>query len=374
MQDVKLFTNYTLEYNNILALIFTSAEANILRDWYYIRLLIIQAIAFLILIITYTSFLLLDYTDNIITAGDFSLALGIAFIVIDTLSGLSRSFYRFMEFFGNVSQGLDDLFVKEDVLDKNNAINFIVQSGEIYYKNIDFQYDNSLKLFSNLNLKINAGSKVALVGNSGGGKSTFIKLLLRYYDVQSGSIEIDKQNISEITQESLHKSISVIPQEISLFHRNIIENIRYGNPKATDEEVFQAAREANIHDFILTLENGYNTLVGERGVKLSGGQRQRIAIARSILKNAPILLFDEATSHLDSISEKLIQAALHNLMKNKTTIIIAHRISTIMALDRILVFDNGVIVEDGTHEQLLNNSKIYSKLWQTQIDGFLVNK
>jgi len=374
MQDVKLFTNYTLEYNNILALIFTSAEANILRDWYYIRLLIIQAIAFLILIITYTSFLLLDYTDNIITAGDFSLALGIAFIVIDTLSGLSRSFYRFMEFFGNVSQGLDDLFVKEDVLDKNNAINFIVQSGEIYYKNIDFQYDNSLKLFSNLNLKINAGSKVALVGNSGGGKSTFIKLLLRYYDVQSGSIEIDKQNIIEITQESLHKSISVIPQEISLFHRNIIENIRYGNPKATDEEVFQAAREANIHDFILTLENGYNTLVGERGVKLSGGQRQRIAIARSILKNAPILLFDEATSHLDSISEKLIQAALHNLMKNKTTIIIAHRISTIMALDRILVFDNGVIVEDGTHEQLLNNSKIYSKLWQTQIDGFLVNK
>lgn len=374
MQDVKLFTNYILEYNNILSLIFRSSKANISRDWYNIKLLIIQAISFLTLTITYTSFLVADYTNNNITAGDFSLALGIAFIVMDNLSGLSRSFHRLMELFGNVSQGIDNLFIKEEVVDKDNDSNLFVKSGEIYYKNVNFKYDNSLKLFSDLNLKIEGGSKVGLVGYSGGGKSTFIKLLLRYYDVQSGSIEIDKQNIAEITQKSLHQSISILPQEISLFHRNIMENIRYGNINANDEEVFKAAKEANIHDFILTLENGYDTMVGERGIKLSGGQRQRIAIARCILKNAPILILDEATSHLDSTSEKLIQLALHNLIKDKTAIIIAHRISTVMGLDRILVFDNGVIVEDGKHSELIKNNNIYSKLWQTQIDGFFIGK
>lgn len=374
MQDVKLFTNYILEYNNILSLIFRSSKANISRDWYNIKLLIIQAISFLTLTITYTSFLVADYTNNNITAGDFSLALGIAFIVMDNLSGLSRSFHRLMELFGNVSQGIDNLFIKEEVVDKDNDSNLFVKSGEIYYKNVSFKYDNSLKLFSDLNLKIEGGSKVGLVGYSGGGKSTFIKLLLRYYDVQSGSIEIDKQNIAEITQKSLHQSISILPQEISLFHRNIMENIRYGNINANDEEVFKAAKEANIHDFILTLENGYDTMVGERGIKLSGGQRQRIAIARCILKNAPILILDEATSHLDSTSEKLIQLALHNLIKDKTAIIIAHRISTVMGLDRILVFDNGVIVEDGKHSELIKNNNIYSKLWQTQIDGFFIGK
>jgi ATP-binding cassette subfamily B protein len=374
MQDVRLFTNYRLEYNNILTLICRSNEANMLRDWYYIKLLIIQAISFLTLIIVYTSFLVKDYTNNDITAGDFSLVIGILLIIVDNLSGLSRNFYRFIEFFGNIAQGLDNFFIKEEVIDKDGAANILIKSGEIYYKNVNFKYNNSSKLFSNINLKIKGGSKVALVGYSGGGKSSFIKLLLRYYDLHSGSIEIDQQNISEITQDSLHKSISVIPQDISLFHRNIMENIRYGDPDANDEEVFEAARKANIHDFILTLENGYNSLVGERGVKLSGGQRQRIAIARSILKNAPILILDEATSHLDSISERLIQSSLYNLMKDKTTIVIAHRISTIMNLDRILVFDNGVIVEDGTHEDLVNNSKIYSKLWHTQIDGFFIDK
>jgi ATP-binding cassette subfamily B protein len=374
MQDVKLFTNYILEYNNILSLIFRSSKANISRDWYNIKLLIIQAISFLTLTIIYTSFLVADYTNNNITAGDFSLALGIAFIVMDNLSGLSRSFHRLMELFGNVSQGIDNLFIKEEVVDKDNDSNLFVKSGEIYYKNVSFKYDNSLKLFSDLNLKIEGGSKVGLVGYSGGGKSTFIKLLLRYYDIQYGSIEIDKQNIAEFTQKSLHQSISILPQEISLFHRNIMENIRYGNINANDEEVFKAAKEANIHDFILTLENGYDTMVGERGIKLSGGQRQRIAIARCILKNAPILILDEATSHLDSTSEKLIQVALHNLMKDKTAIIIAHRISTVMGLDRILVFDNGVIVEDGKHSELIKNNNIYSKLWQTQIDGFFIGK
>jgi ATP-binding cassette subfamily B protein len=374
MQDVKLFTNYNLEYSNILSLIFRASEANILRDWYNIKLLIIQAISFLTLTTIYTSFLVLDYTNNNITTGDFSLALGIAFIVMDNLSGLSRSFHRLMDLFGNVSQGLDNLFIREEVVDKDGASNLFIKSGEIYYKNVTFKYNNSLKLFSDLNLNIEGGSKVGLVGYSGGGKSTFIKLLLRYYDIQSGSIEIDKQNIAEITQKSLHQSISILPQEISLFHRNIMENIRYGNINANDEEVFKAAKEANIHDFILTLENGYDTMVGERGIKLSGGQRQRIAIARCILKNAPILILDEATSNLDSISEKLIQVALHNLMKDKTAIIIAHRISTVMGLDRILVFDNGLIVEDGKHSELIKNNNIYSKLWQTQIDGFFIDK
>jgi ATP-binding cassette subfamily B protein len=212
---------------------------------------------------------------------------------------------------------------------------------------------------------------VGLVGYSGSGKSTFVNLILRLYDINKGRILIDGQDIRVVTQNSLHAAIAMIPQDPSLFHRSLMDNIRYGRIDATDDEVIEAAIHAHAHDFIIQLPRGYNSLVGERGVKLSGGQRQRIAIARAILKNAPILILDEATSQLDSVTESIIQKALHKMMQNKTTIVIAHRLSTLLHMDRILVFNEGKIIEDNTHKKLLNQGGLYKELWDAQISGFI---
>ena len=211
-------------------------------------------------------------------------------------------------------------------------------------------------------------------GYSGGGKSTFVNLILRLYDVTDGHVLIDDQDIRDVTQDSLRGNIAMIPQDPSLFHRSLLENIRYGRIEATDDAVIEAAKKAHANDFIRRLPQGYESLVGERGVKLSGGQRQRIAIARAILKNAPILILDEATSQLDSITEREIQDSLWELMQHKTTIVIAHRLSTLLHMDRIIVFDQGKIVEDGTHTELLNKKGLYKKLWDAQVGGFLQDK
>ncbi len=232
----------------------------------------------------------------------------------------------------------------------------------------------SKNVFENFNLEIEPKTKVGLVGYSGSGKSTLINLLMRFFDVKDGNggIEIDDQDIRDVTQESLRENISYIPQDPILFHRTIRENILYGKPKATEEEMIDASKKACCYDFIMDLENGFDTLVGERGVKLSGGQRQRIAIARAILKNSPILILDEATSALDSITEKEIQSALKNLMENKTVIAIAHRLSTLNNMDRIIVLDKGKIVEDGTKEELLAiNNGLFKKMWDMQKDGVI---
>ena len=226
-------------------------------------------------------------------------------------------------------------------------------------------------LFRNFSLHITPGEKVGLVGSSGSGKTTLTKLLLRFADIDSGAIMIDEQNIAEVTQASLRSQIAYVPQEPLLFHRSVRENIAYGRADATDAEIEQAAKKAGAYDFITQLQDGFDTLVGERGVKLSGGQRQRIAIARAIVKDAPILVLDEATSALDSESEVLIQKSLKTLMKNRTSIVIAHRLSTIAKLDRIIVMHNGKIVEDGSHEQLLKHGGHYAKLWQHQSGGFI---
>ena len=223
-------------------------------------------------------------------------------------------------------------------------------------------------------LTIEGGQKVALVGPSGAGKSTITKLLLRLFDVKGGSIEVDGQNITKVTQDSLREAISFVPQEPILFHRTLMENIRYGRLDATNEEVLEAAKKAHCHEFISSLPQGYETFVGERGVKLSGGERQRVAIARAILKNSPILVLDEATSSLDSESESLIQDALNVLMEGKTVIVIAHRLSTIMKMDRIIVLQNGAIVADGTHNELLADGGLYQKLWSIQAGGFLAEE
>jgi ATP-binding cassette subfamily B protein len=261
------------------------------------------------------------------------------------------------------------------VQDTPDAQQLHVRSGDIVFQDMTFRYTDSagsaLPLFDTFNLSITHGQKVGLVGPSGGGKTTLTRLLLRFMDIQAGEIAIDGQNIHGVAQQQLRESIAYVPQEPLLFHRSIKENISYGKPSATDAEIIAVAKKAFAHDFIQELKSGYDTLVGERGVKLSGGQRQRIAIARAMLTDAPILVLDEATSALDSESEKLIQKALWRLMKDKTAVVIAHRLSTIQHMDRIVVLDKGAVVEDGSHAALLKEDSLYARLWSHQSGGFL---
>lgn len=247
-----------------------------------------------------------------------------------------------------------------------------IKKGKIEFKKVEFNYENGESVFREFDLVLPAGQKIGLVGHSGAGKSSLFRILLRFMDLQKGQINIDGQDISQITQEDLRRAISFVPQDPILFHRSLFENIAYSRPGAKKEEVIQAAQWAHAHEFIEKLPQKYSTLVGERGIKLSGGERQRVAIARAFLKKAPILLLDEATSSLDSVSEKYIQENLKKLMKGKTTIAIAHRISTIQQMDRILVMEDGKIVQDGTHEELLKKQGVYSTLWAHQSNGFLV--
>ena len=279
-----------------------------------------------------------------------------------------RAFYDGFADAQEMALVLDTPYEIEDI--PNNVLKKI--KGEVVFDNITYIYDkNNTKVFDNFSLNIKAGEKIALVGSSGAGKSTFVNLLMRLFNLTKGKILIDGMDISNISQKNLREQIAFVPQDPALFHRSLIENIRYGKRDAKDEEVKKAAEMAHCDAFIDRLPLGYNTFVGERGIKLSGGERQRVAIARAILKNAPILVLDEATSALDSESELLIQDALQNLIKNKTTIVIAHRLSTVRAMDRIIVIDGGKIVEDGKHEELINKKDgIYKKLWNMQAGGF----
>jgi ATP-binding cassette subfamily B protein len=271
---------------------------------------------------------------------------------------------------GTCRQAFSVISEEAGIEDISGAKDLEVSNGSIEFKNVSFGYGEEL-LFDNLSVKINPKEKIGLVGRSGNGKTTFCNLILRLYDLNAGDILIDDQIISEVTQKSLRKYISIVPQDPVLFHRSILENIAYGNINAFPEEIKAAAQKAQIVDFAKDLEGGYDFNVGECGNKLSRGQRQRIAIARAILKDAPILFLDEATSALDSISEKAIQENLDDVMRDKTVIAIAHRLSTLKRLDRIFVFDKGKIAEIGTHEELLKKEGIYTQLWSTQVDGFI---
>lgn len=286
-------------------------------------------------------------------------------------NGILRNTYRA---FGDAQEMTRILNQSKSVADVPDAGELRVIRGRINFDDITYRYSDDPDgdpLFENFSLSIEPGQRIGLVGPSGSGKTTLTKLLLRFADVGSGAILIDGQNIAQVTQESLRRHIAYVPQEPMLFHRSIRDNIAYARPHVSDEEVEQAARQANALEFIERLPEGFHTMVGERGVKLSGGQRQRIAIARAILKNAPVLVFDEATSALDSESEKYIQAALTNLMKGRTSIVVAHRLSTIAELDRIVVLDNGGIREQGTHKELLKKKGIYATLWAHQSGGFI---
>ncbi len=307
-----------------------------------------------------------------ITIGDFALLQNYMLDVFHNLWNVGRNMRRVYQAVADGNEMTEMLLTPHEVQDVDNAGLLKVSSGKIEFNHIAFSYKDQESIFDDFNLSISGGERVALVGPSGGGKSTIVKLLFRSYDLTGGAIEIDDQDISKVTQESLRGQISLVPQDPILFHRSILENIRYAKPDATEAEVIAAAKAAHCHEFIEQLSSKYETMVGERGVKLSGGERQRVAIARAILKNAPILVLDEATSSLDSESESLIQDALKTLMQGKTTIVIAHRLSTIMAMDRIVVIEDGQITEQGKHEELLKaKDGKYQKLWHIQAGGFV---
>lgn len=311
-----------------------------------------------------------NWNTGLITAGDIILILVIVADVRDHLAFLGQRFNDFAENISTVKEGLAEILLPYEVKDIPDAIDLKVSSGEIKFENVLFKY-GIRNIFEDLNLEIRPGQRVGLVGRSGAGKSTLMKILTRQYDIQGGKIFIDGQDISGVNQESLRGSIAIVPQDPLLFHRSLKDNILYGNLSASDEEIINSAKHAQAHQFIDALPDKYDTLVGERGIKLSGGERQRVAIARAFLKNAKVLLLDEATSSLDSESEVAVQNALKLLMEGKTVIAIAHRLSTLKAMDRILVLDNGKIVEDGTHDELLTKGGIYSELWAHQAGGFI---
>ncbi|MEM6812346.1 MAG: ABC transporter ATP-binding protein [Pseudomonadota bacterium] len=313
------------------------------------------------------------WREGIASAGDITMVVTSFFM----MNGYLREIGRFVE---NIQKSISDMedvvyFWKTDIAvqDKLNAKSYARGKGDIVFNDITFGYKNQGDpLYKHFSLHIRPSEKVALVGHSGSGKSTFVKLLQRLHDVQNGEICVDNQNIADITQSSLRQAISLVPQDPILFHRTLSDNIAYAKPDASYDDIIAAAKKAYAHEFIEGLPQGYDTLVGERGIKLSGGERQRVAIARAILSDAPILILDEATSSLDSISEHYIQMALKELMKGRTTITIAHRLSTIKNVDRILVFDNGHVVEQGTHAELLTNEEShYKKLYEMQVLGFV---
>lgn len=297
--------------------------------------------------------------------------------ILRIVHDIGRSVFiaRQFEVVAGDAQEMTELLEQQPLIrDKPSAEAGKITQGEITFKTITFRYSgtgNQEPLFDDFSLRIQPGEKIGLVGPSGGGKTTITRLLLRFMDIQDGAIVIDGQDIRDIKQQDLRRAIAYVPQEPLLFHRSIKDNIRYGKPGAFDEEIIAVAKKSFAHDFIKTLPEGYDTLVGERGVKLSGGQRQRIAIARAMLKNAPILILDEATSALDSESERVIQKALWELMKDKTAVVIAHRLSTIQRMDRIVVLDEGRIIEQGSHKKLLENKGLYARLWSHQSGGFI---
>jgi len=343
-----------------------------LRAWYFgNKLNAIQTAISMIAQISVTFLTGYLWLNGSISAGIFVLVQSYSVTIGNNFWDLGQATTKFTKALSDMKEMVDIFKQIPDVLDDPNVEKSRIKEGKIEVKNMTFTYMNGTDVFSNFSLTINEREKVGIVGHSGSGKSTFTKLLMRFVDISQGEILIDGQNIRKITQDDLRQSISYISQEPILFHRSIRDNIAYSSPGATEEQIIESAKKAHAHDFILNLKHGYDTLVGERGVKLSGGERQRVAIARAMLKDSPILMLDEATSSLDSISESYIQSAFSELMKDKTTMVIAHRLSTVQKMDRIIVLDKGRIVEEGTHKDLLKLNGFYADLWNHQTGGFL---
>ena len=368
--NVRLFARYRHEVEHLSH--FQADEKK--KHWY--SLWVIEKMKFALSIVSFfgvniaiNGYMLYEWQQGNLTTGE------VVFIFNTTSNITTMAWFAGLELpnlfkeMGVARQALAVIEETHEITDPVNAPKIEISQGEIVFQNVTFGYKEQPPLFLNKNLIIKAQQKVGLVGFSGSGKSTFIHLILRNYDLEKGKIFIDQQDIAQIDQASLRSQIAMIPQEPILFHRTLMENLRYGQLDASDEEVILAAKKAQCHQFIEKLPDGYQTYVGERGAKLSGGQRQRIAIARAILKQAPIFILDEATSALDSITEKEIQEGLELKALKQTVIVIAHRLSTLASMDRILVFDQGRIIEDGSHLELLKQEGHYSRLWNMQIQG-----
>jgi len=329
-----------------------------------------------LLIVGTTGLALWLWTQSLISVGAIALATGLVIRIVNMSGWIMWVVNGIFENIGMVQDGLQTIAQPVSVTDREHAKSLAVNTGEVRFEHVDFHYGKKSGVIGDLNLNIKPGEKIGLIGPSGAGKSTLVNLLLRLYDVQAGQILIDGQNIAEVSQESLRERIGMITQDTSLLHRSIRDNLLYGKPDATDEELWAAVHKARADEFIPLLSDaegrtGFDAHVGERGVKLSGGQRQRIAIARVLLKDAPILIMDEATSALDSEVEAAIQESLETLMQGKTVIAIAHRLSTIARMDRLVVLENGQIAETGSHAELLAHGGLYARLWQHQTGGFV---
>lgn len=317
----------------------------------------------------FVSVLLWSYGQ--VSAGTIVLVISYGTTLFNRLGGLGSAIRRFSDSYVNSAEFVEIINTPIEILDTKKPEELQMNKGNIFFDNVGFAYKSGAKILDKFNLTINAGERVGVVGTSGAGKTTLTKILLRFADVTEGAIKIDGQDIRNVTQDDLRSVVSYVPQDPILFHRSLAENIGYGRPGCTMEEIIDASKKAHAHEFIESLSHGYDTLVGERGVKLSGGERQRVAIARAILKNAPILILDEATSALDSVSETHIKAALEVLMKDKTTIVIAHRLSTIEKMDRIIVMEKGEVVEEGSHKELVAKKGVYQNFWEHQYGGFI---
>ncbi len=372
ISNVKFFSRRNFEQKRVGDFQETYSRLSEKRGWFFVKFFTLHGLTFAAYFAFCIVTLIFLYAKNLVTLGDFLMLFTINNWIIHLMWTAATELRHFLEEMGTVNQALQILNVPLEIKDGSHELR--VSKGEIIFENVEFGYKNSVPLFAGKNIMIKSGEKVGLVGHSGGGKTTFVNLILRQFDVNSGKILIDGQDIAQATQDSLRAAIGMIPQDPSLFHRTLAENISYGCDTPSNGAVIEAAQKAHAHNFIEHLPQKYDSLVGERGIKLSGGQRQRIAIARAFLKNAPILILDEATSQLDSITENLIQDSLKNLMENKTTLVIAHRLSTLKIMDRILVFDHGKIVEDGSHQDLLDLGGAYKKLWDAQLGGNLTNK
>jgi ATP-binding cassette subfamily B protein len=369
--NIKMFARRIFEHD-IFARVTTREESSRRRAWFMqTHQIVFQAtlIAGIELVCMFLAVRL--WVAGSITLGTVTLIQTYLLLLFDVVWNIGRNTTRFINAVADAQEAIEIFETPIPITDPEVPEVVRIDQGAITFSKVSFAYNDKNTVFDNLSLAIPAGQRVGLVGHSGAGKTTITKLLLRFSDVTGGSITIDGQDIRAITQDDLRRHISYVPQEPILFHRSLRENIAYGKPDATLQEVQRAAQRAHAHDFIERLSEGYDTLVGERGVKLSGGERQRVAIARAMLKDAPILILDEATSSLDSISERYIQQGFDELMKGRTTLVVAHRLSTIVRMDRILVFDQGTIVEDGTHDELLKKGGVYATLWKEQSVGFI---
>ncbi|RYG60416.1 MAG: ABC transporter ATP-binding protein, partial [Alphaproteobacteria bacterium] len=377
IQTVKLFASGDREDTSLVKSLITAREAHVAMHTTIFRMKSWSDLNNTIFMGTTLALALWLWTNGLITAGSVAMVIPIAVMLTNQAGWIAGELTTFFEQLGTAEETMQVLVKPHTLTDADHAKPLVVNKGEIGFNDITFRYHpEAAPVIEGLNLTIAPGQKVGLIGHSGAGKSTLVNLLLRFYELADGTITIDQQNIAGVTQNSLRSHIGMVTQDTSLLHRSIRANIAYGSPDATDDQIIAAAKMAHAHEFILELSDkdgntGYASKVGERGVKLSGGQRQRIAIARLILKNAPILIMDEATSALDSEVEHAIQENLTTLMQGKTVIAIAHRLSTISQLDRLLVLENGQIVEDGTHQQLIRKGGAYAKLWSRQSGGFL---